>query len=304
VPRVRVHGVNIHYQQAGRGPDVVLIHGLAANHAFWYLAVVPGLAKEFRVTVYDLRGHGYSDMPRSCYTSADMAEDLCLLLNELGIGKAHLVGHSFGAAVGLQLASRRPDRVASITVADGRVHALQPRQRLRDWPFWLMWKDELERAGIAANGDQEVDYELLESVARKQLQAPVPIRNEVRSVFIPFHSWNGGRRSARQWLQLLDTTSARNDFGCSKGLTVAGIRNLSHPVLAIYGEYSFCLPTCRRLQRIVPNCRTVILPRVGHFYPFLQPALFLREVHEFLSEQDRRQLPSQEVVKRCLIHRD
>ena len=76
MPKVRINKLNIHYQQHGKGPDVVLIHGITGNLSIWFMKILPVLSKKYRVTVYDLRGHGYSDRPQSGYTSDDMVEDL------------------------------------------------------------------------------------------------------------------------------------------------------------------------------------------------------------------------------------
>jgi pimeloyl-ACP methyl ester carboxylesterase len=102
MPMARLNGVALNYRSAGEGSDVMLIHGLAANHAFWRLDALLPLARRHRVTVFDLRGHGYSSAARSGYTTADMAGDLCALLDQLDIAQAHLVGHSYGGVVGLQ----------------------------------------------------------------------------------------------------------------------------------------------------------------------------------------------------------
>ncbi len=68
MPRVTVEGMKFYYQQAGEGPDVVLLHGVSGNMAIWPLInLMPALAANFRVTAYDLRGHGYSDTPPSGY---------------------------------------------------------------------------------------------------------------------------------------------------------------------------------------------------------------------------------------------
>src|SRR5687768_18123779 len=100
----------------GEGGDTVMIHGLFASLAFWYLSVMPGLAGRRRVTAYDLRGHGYSDVAESGYTSAEMADDLDALLDQLGIQRAHLIAHSFGGAVALQYALLHPECVLSLTL--------------------------------------------------------------------------------------------------------------------------------------------------------------------------------------------
>src|SRR5215470_3923803 len=105
MPFANVNGIKFHFQRVGKGPDVVMIHGLAANLAFWYFRIIPFLMIDFCITAYDLRGHGKSEMSDSGYTSADMAADLDALLDHLGVEKAHLVGHSFGGQVALHYAT-------------------------------------------------------------------------------------------------------------------------------------------------------------------------------------------------------
>ena len=76
MPKFIVNGIQLHYLQVGKGPDVVLLHGLGGNLAVWFLHLVDQLRDAFRITAYDLRGHGKSDMPPEGYTTAHMAEDL------------------------------------------------------------------------------------------------------------------------------------------------------------------------------------------------------------------------------------
>lgn len=281
MPRAWVNGVKLNYQQVGQGPDIVMLHGLAANLAFWYIKIVPFLTNSFRVTVFDLRGHGYSDMPLSGYTSADMQEDLHALLDQLGIRQAHLVGHSFGGVVALQFATLCPERVRSLTIADSRISALQPVPRLKEWPHWNIWKTELDRLGIILDDEQELDYQLLEKLANHQWQSAKQDFKDI-SFFVPFETWNRGRRGVQQWLRLLSTTTAKQDFEATAGLTLNSIQQLHHPTLAIYGEYSYCLPSCRELQKNLLHCKPVIVPRVGHFHPLIRPAIFLRNFRRFL----------------------
>ena len=107
-------GLRIHYTHAGAGPDVVLIHGLTGNLAVWHLQIVPLLWDHFRVTTYDLRGHGYSGMPPSGYDADHMAQDLVGLLDALGIERAALVGLSLGGKIALDVALAQPDRLWAV----------------------------------------------------------------------------------------------------------------------------------------------------------------------------------------------
>ena len=105
------NGIQLHYQQFGKGPHLVMVHGITGNLAIWYLEIVPALMGEYRITTYDLRGHGYSEAPPTNYTTADHANDLKHLLDVLGIERAHIMGHSFGADVALNFTILFPERV-------------------------------------------------------------------------------------------------------------------------------------------------------------------------------------------------
>ena len=71
MPMIEANGVNFHYLQAGSGPPLVMLHGLSGNLAVWHLGMVPLLQDSFRITTYDLRGHGKSSVPPSGYSTRD-----------------------------------------------------------------------------------------------------------------------------------------------------------------------------------------------------------------------------------------
>src|SRR5690348_3581580 len=119
MPEVEVNGTRLYYQQSGEGPDVVLVHAVTSNQAVWlFTGLIDALAADFRVTAYDLRGHGFSDRPPTGYTSAVMAEDLRQLHAALGLGPAYLVGHSFGGVTALHAALVAPTAVAGVILSD------------------------------------------------------------------------------------------------------------------------------------------------------------------------------------------
>ena len=94
MPMIEANGVNFHYLQAGSGPPLVMLHGLSGNLAVWHLGMVPLLQDSFRITTYDLRGHGKSSVPPSGYSTRDMAQDLVALMDALEIETADLLGHT------------------------------------------------------------------------------------------------------------------------------------------------------------------------------------------------------------------
>ena len=283
--RAPCNGIEINYRCAGEGRDVILIHGLGANHAFWHLGVLLPLAREHRVTVYDLRGHGYSDMPPSGYSSDHMVADLHYLMNHLDIPRADLMGHSYGGAVALHYAAVHPQRVASLTVADSRIRALQPTNYARDWPRAAESIRKLREIGLELPENEAASgIRLLEQLASPQWLQAHRDREDDRQLFIPFGGWNGGQRSAERWRELLRSTSARSELTSEGGLTKSRLAQIRHPLLAVYGEVSPLVESCRRLQELIPHCTTEIIAGAGHFFPFSRPEQFVNAVRRFLND--------------------
>lgn len=288
---VDCNGVNINYRCMGKGENVVLIHGLAANQGFWHIDVLLSLARKYRVTVFDLRGHGYSSMPSSGYTTASIAGDVHCLMGHLKISRAHLIGHSYGGAIALHYATLYPEGVASLIVADARVRSLQPTNRIEEWPNWRAVKKRLEAHGLVIPEEEtEAGLWLLENLARPQWQ---PIRKQLEGspLFFPFSRWSGGTRTAQRWRKLLSTTSARQDFIASDSLTPSQLATIRTPTLALCGENSPTIPSLLALGKYIPKCEMGIIPGAGHFFPFTDPKPFSRKAcrfFEMIKEEDRR----------------
>ncbi len=126
MPKAFVNGINLHYVQTGEGPDLVLIHGIASNLGQWQLSILPAFTEHFRVTMYDLRGHGYSDMPPNGYTPNHMVGDFSGLMSNLSIQRATILGHSYGGMVALYYAVLHPERVDRLIIADSGIPSLEP----------------------------------------------------------------------------------------------------------------------------------------------------------------------------------
>ncbi|MDP9436347.1 MAG: alpha/beta hydrolase, partial [Actinomycetota bacterium] len=93
----------------GRGLPVLLLHGLASTRRFWDL-VVPELGG-LSVLALDQRGHGDSERPDGPYDGAAVVRDALTALDALGVSRALVVGHSWGATTALRLAAEAPERV-------------------------------------------------------------------------------------------------------------------------------------------------------------------------------------------------
>ncbi|OBI94223.1 alpha/beta fold hydrolase [Mycobacterium sp. 1245805.9] len=100
---LELHGDRIAYRDAGDGPAVLLIHGMAGSSATWH-AIIPQLSKKYRVIAPDLLGHGMSAKPRGDYSLGAFAVFLRDLLDELGVDRATVIGQSLGGGIAMQFA--------------------------------------------------------------------------------------------------------------------------------------------------------------------------------------------------------
>jgi pimeloyl-ACP methyl ester carboxylesterase len=108
--------VRFHYRETGTGQPVILLHGFSRSIADWS-GLGDSLARDHRVIVLDERGHGQSThFTDPARYGRGMADDVIRLMDHLHLQRAHLVGHSMGAAVAANAAVRHPDRVASVVL--------------------------------------------------------------------------------------------------------------------------------------------------------------------------------------------
>ncbi|MDB5987953.1 MAG: alpha/beta hydrolase [Nevskia sp.] len=276
---VHVNGVDIAYQQMGDGPDLVMVHGLAASRAFWFLQYAMPLSKAFRVTVFDLRGHGYSSRPATGYDASTIAEDLHGLLHHLGIERCILVGHSFGGGVAMEFAGRYPQHVSHLALLDTKLNSLQPEMRMSDSPYVSPFEAEVaNKTGHDWDQETQVGLRFLEVLARWKLAGG---GSETRDAFTPFGEGRGAARTAKQLIDVLDNTTAREDF-VKVGVDANTIAALPMPVLLVYGEYSRCLPTYRALQKLLPQAECEMIPQGGHFFPQSHGRATLMRIERFL----------------------
>jgi 3-oxoadipate enol-lactonase len=122
--------MSLHFELAGDGPTtLVLTHGLAANTRIWK-AQVPALSARCRVLAWDLRGHGRSEAPQGPYTLGDLAGDLARVLDQAGVERAVVLGHSAGGVVAMRFALDHPERTAGLVLVGT---ASECNERARDF---------------------------------------------------------------------------------------------------------------------------------------------------------------------------
>jgi pimeloyl-ACP methyl ester carboxylesterase len=281
--QAEINGAQLAWQQLGDGPDLILVHGLAANRAFWFAAAT-ALAPRFRVTLYDLRGHGYSSLATSGYSATSMAGDLLQLMDTLQIGSAILAGHSYGGAIALEAAAQAPQRCSRLALFDTRVQRLQPQMRMNDLPL-SAYERAVAAASASAYGydwdtETQVGFRFLEATARLRADARDA---DLRDSFTPFGEGRGAVRAARQWLRLLDETQARAEF-VEAGAEPDRLRQLRMPSLLMYAQGSRCLPSAAALRDLLPAPRYLEVADAGHFFPVSHAAAVAAELRGFADD--------------------
>ena len=156
---MNVNGVNLYVEDHGSGAAVVLLHGWPDSAHLWRHQIPALTGAGFRIVAPDLRGFGRSDRPAEieAYTLETLRGDVVGIMDQLGIERAHIVGHDWGAALAWNMAMRAPDRVDRLVILSVP-HPAAPRtleQREKAW-YQLFFMFE----GVAEAWWQHEDWTL------------------------------------------------------------------------------------------------------------------------------------------------
>ena len=269
---LELHGDRIAYRDTGSGEVVLLIHGMAGSSETWR-AIIPQLAKKHRVVAPDLLGHGRSDKPRSDYSLGAFAVWLRDLLDELGITRATIVGHSLGGGVAMQFVYQHPDYCQRLVLISSG--GLGPDV---GWALRL----------LSAPGAELV----LPLIAPRPVLA---VGNKLRSWFTSAgirspragEIWNAySSFSDRQTRQaFLRTLRSVVDY---RGQSVSALNRLhlssGTPALAIWGEQDSIIPVehAHAAHAAREGSRLEVLPGVGHFPQVESPIEVTDIIEDFI----------------------
>lgn len=285
MPVAVVNGVRVHYLRSDDGDasgreELVMVHGLATSLAFWYLQYVPAFQDRFRITLYDLRGHGRSEMTESGYTPQSLATDLEGLLDHLKIGQAHFLAHSFGGVVSMSLACRQPDRFRSLVLADTHISAVRHVETVQEWQHGQKLQQILDRHGLDLNTrDPYFGYWLLTRVAQWQLNG-LTVPPELAQLAGPLMGPRG-MRTASHWIHLMSSTRAEAELMSDDGLTIDRLRRFDFPIMAMYGDQSQARLTGAELLGVWPHAVFRRVRDAGHFFPTSKPEEVVSGCHRF-----------------------
>lgn len=181
--RLEVDGLGFFVVDEGEGPPVVFLHGFPDTHRLWRNQIAALTQAGFRSIAPDLRGRGDSDMPERVedYAIPLLVQDVAGIMDALGVEKAAVVGHDWGAVLAWAVASFLPQRVEKlVAISVGHPAAFSRRtieQLARSWYMWLFQFDTAEelfskddwklfRESFATQGEKEEYIEILSKPGR------------------------------------------------------------------------------------------------------------------------------------------
>lgn len=118
MPKIQANNITFNYEQQGNGEPLVLIPYLSADNAC-YAFQVADYAKHFTCISLDPRGAGETDKPEGVYSTELLADDVAAFTQAIDVQRAHIFGLSLGAAIGMWLAAKYPERVKSLSIHSG-----------------------------------------------------------------------------------------------------------------------------------------------------------------------------------------
>lgn len=254
--QIRVNGVSIACQVTGRGPDLLLLHGLGGSHDDWRRQVAD-LSRSYRLVVPDLRGFGASERDGP-FTIRQHARDASALLDALDIRRAHVAGLSMGGAVALALALAAPARVAGLVLAN-----TAPSFELSNWERrYMAWLRLLLAATLGVAG-----------VARMLGKATFPGPDQARL--------------RRRHLERASHTSRWVYIASLRSLTRWNAEDRLHevmaPTLVLAAEHDYTsVAEKRRWAALMPDARVQVLQGSRHRSELDSPRAFNQALLRFL----------------------
>ena len=269
MPYASVNGVDLCYEETGRGFPVLFAHEYAGDQRSW-AEQVRYFSKTYRCVTYNARGFPPSAAPEPLDAySADMAvEDLAALLRHLGIDKAHIVGLSMGSMTALLFGLRHPGMAHSLVVAGtGPGETRRAKEK---------FEAEIEALihAVESKGWRQMAQEFASADDRRQLRAKNPGAHEDFLRHLSERQLNGSIQVLRRVVSgrpLLADLADR-------------LRAMTVPTLIATGdEDHVCVETSLFLKRVLPAAGLRIFPKAGHAINLEEPERFNQSLEDFFT---------------------
>ncbi|RFU82785.1 alpha/beta hydrolase [Streptomyces triticagri] len=275
-----VNGVTLEYETRGSGEPVILLHGGLLADENKPLVDQPALTDHYQVVNYHRRGFAGSTRTNAPTSIEEQAADCAALLRHLGLGPAHLIGHSLGGAIALQTVLAEPESVRSLTLLEpalmGQIAKAKaqgdPGAKQSQQQFTAAFDKVLE---VARTGDKRAALmAFLESRAGDAFRG-------VLDFLTASGEMDQAVRDADTFLQIEMPAAFAWNF------TAADAARIHRPVLSVLGAHS-----PQRAQMVhsvlsewIPQTRLLVLDAAEHALPLMDPPGLASGVAHFLTRQ-------------------
>jgi N-formylmaleamate deformylase len=249
------NGIKIHYTRTGENkPPLILLHGLAANGACW-TSLAHALEREYDIIMPDARGHGKSSAPDYGYRYEDHANDVVGLIEALRLSPPILLGHSMGGLTAAVVASRKPNLLRGLILADPTFLSPKAQREVRD-------------SDVADRHRRTLNMSLDEVVAEAQARHP---------------------DRSQETLELLARSRLQTSMAAFDVLTPPNpdyellVSAINVPSLLVFGDKGVVSSAvAEELQRRNPKLRVEQIREAGHGLHYDQPGRFAGVIKSFL----------------------
>lgn len=276
------HGIELHYVERGTGVPVVFVHGSLSDGSYWNSQVDAFAKAGYHAIAYSRRySPPNNNKARIGYSAVVDAEDLAAFIIKLRLGRVHVVGHSYGALTALFLASRHPELVRTLVLAEAPAVSLLKHL-----------EGEQAATGKAMFADIEQRMVKPMQTAFQEGNRESGLRTFINYVLDDPNAWQKMPQDAHK--DMLDHAHEWDVMMTTGELFPAlepqAIRAISAPTLLLSGEksYRFLGLIDEELTRLLPHARQIILRDATHRMWFEQPEVCRNAVLEFLREPSKK----------------
>lgn len=271
---VRLHGHDRAFVKVGKGPALLLIHGIGSRHETW-LPVIDELAKTHTVIAPDLLGHGQSGKPRADYSIGGYANGMRDLLTVLGIERVTVVGHSLGGGVAAQFAYQFPQRTERIVLVG--TGGLGPEVN-PIIPLCTVPGSSLVLAAVTSRPVRKLGVPLLHALQKTGLPMTADLV-ELATVYNDLGSPEA-REAFRHVLRAIIDWRGQIVTMNDRAYLTEFI-----PTLVIWGRDDTVIPVKHAYdaESALPHATVEVFDDAGHFPHADQPELFVETLNGFLA---------------------
>jgi len=259
---VLVNGIDLYYEEYGKGSPLMLVAGLASDSQSWQ-PIVEKLSRHYRIIIFDNRGSGRTK-PQDAETSIQaMADDCIALIRHLNLFRVHLLGHSMGGFIALDCAIRYPDYVSKlILVGTSAFNSKRNNALFNDWVlyreegmhsalwfknifYWIFSKHFFENSSM-------LETALGLAVNYLYPQTVKAFKNQVKAL---------------------------EAFNCFENLS-----HINSETLVVFGQEDLLFPPKESIKilRTIPLLETALIARAAHSVQTERPQAFIRHIEAFL----------------------